>query len=104
MKAASAVLVQSQKQMTLLGLPPMLMVLAAGAAGTAAAVTIVVGATALFLPVAGLVFTGLWAAAFKLSRTNPFLDRDLFVAARFWASQRAVRRGRRHLIAGGNAA
>ena len=104
MKAASAVLVQSQKQMSLLGLPPMLTIIAAGIAVTAAAVAAVIGLTALFLPIAGVVFVGLWLTAFRLGRTNPFLDRDLFVATRFWASGRAVRRGRRHLVAGGTAA
>lgn len=99
MKAASAVLIQSQKQMTVFGLTLPLLVVIAGATAVSVAVTIVLGVIALLLPAACLTFAGLWVVCHRQMRANPFFDRDLFVAGRFWAGKGK----RRHLIAGGRA-
>lgn len=97
MKAASAVLVQSQRQPGVLGLALPLVVIAAGSAGVTAAITVVLDVIALTLPLAGAVFVGLWFLCLRATRANPFFDRDLLLATRFWAGKGEAR----VLIAGG---
>lgn len=97
MKAASAVLVQSQRQPRVLGIALPLVVIAAGSAAVAAAVTVVLDVIVLTLPLAGAVFVGLWFLCLRATRANPFFDRDLLLATRFWAAKGEGR----VLIAGG---
>lgn len=99
MKAASAVLVQSQRQMTVLGLTLPLMIVVSGGAAVSAAIMVVLDLIALLLPAACLSFAGLWLLFLRQMRANPFFDRDLFVGTRFWKGSRVSR----HLVAGGRA-
>ena len=96
MKAESAVLVQVQRPMTLLGLsmPLMAFVVATGVVLAVAAILAV--SFALMLPAAGAGFVGAWLFFFRRVRGNPHYDRDLTVGPRFWRGRRE-----RHLAAGG---
>lgn len=99
MKAASAVLIQSQKQMTLLGLTIPLLAVICGVTAAAVAMTVVLDVVALLIPTACMTSVSLWVLCHRQMQANPFFDRELFVAGRFWAGKGK----RRHLIAGGRA-
>lgn len=96
MRAASAVLVLTQRPMTFFGIAPTLLALV-GAAGTIGMmITILADVIALMLPVAGALVVGTWAWAWRNTRRDHHFDRGLMLAPRFW-------RGRRHdrvLLAG----
>jgi len=97
MKAASAVLIQVQRQMTLIGLPISLL-LVAGLAGVLGFVLpVVFDFPALVIPGGIVGFFGAWIYLVKHQRINPNYDRDLLVTPMFWGS----RKGERLLTTGG---
>lgn len=100
MKAASAVLVQVQRQMTIFGLPPRLLILAV-LAGTVCAVG-GIAADILVLFLIGFVggFAASWVWLVRRYRADLHFDRHLTVAPKFWIKGKG---GRRCLVAGGRA-
>lgn len=97
MKATSGILLQVQRQMTLLGLPPRLLMLAimAGTSGLIAGVALS-SPTILFIGfIIGFAIT--WAYLFFRTREDLHYDRQIMSAPRFW-----IGHGRsRSLVAGG---
>lgn len=95
MKADSAVLVQSQQQFTLLGLPPRLIAMAIGIGFLPGFIPYI---KILVIPTIIVVGVYFW----QQCRRDPHYDRVLLLAPRFWV--RGVRRPgptrTRHLIAG----
>lgn len=99
MKAASAVLVQSQRQFTLIGLPPRLIGLTIG-------IGFLPGFLGSVIPFAKLLviptIIGVGIFFWQQCRRDPHYDRVLLLAPRFW--RRGLRRPgptrTRHLIAG----
>lgn len=91
MKAASAVLIQAQRQMTLIGLPiPLLLV--AGLVGVLGFVLpVVFDFPALVIPGGIVGFVGAWFYLVKHQRIDPNYDRNLLVAPMFWRSRRQYR-------------
>lgn len=84
MRATSNVLVQLQRQHTVLALPPRLVV-ASLLCGVAVMMIGVATAHAVFV-LLGFVggFTGAWAFFFQRARRNPHYDREFILARRFW--------------------
>ncbi|MEQ8664834.1 MAG: hypothetical protein RIC16_03835 [Rhodospirillales bacterium] len=97
MKATSGVLVQVQRQMTFLGLPPRLLMLSvmAGTAGLIAGVAL--GSPAILL--IGFVggFAVAWIHLFRRAREDLHYDRRILSAPRFWIGHGQ----HRALVAGG---
>lgn len=98
MKAASAVLPHTQRPVTILGLPPLLFGVTAGASVTAAGVTIAAGLPPLALPIAVAVFGGGWMHFWRATRSDHHHDRVFFNARRWWGAK--LRHGR-SLVSGG---
>lgn len=96
MKASSAVMVQIQRQMTILGLPIPLLFIALGAGGFGAAACILLEWLPAVLPVAFGVFAACWYAFYRRSQANHHVDRDLLLTPRFWRASTE-----RHLVTGG---
>ena len=84
MKAASGILVQVQRQMTFLGLPPRLLVLAAMAGTTGLMTGVAFSSPAVLL----IGFTGgfgaAWVYLFRCVREDLHVERRLLTAPRFW--------------------
>lgn len=97
MKAASPVLPQIQRPITVLGLPPLLFGLTSAAAAVSAAFCVVLGLMPLSLPTAVVVFLVGWYRFWRASRADPHYDRVLITARRWWKAQ--LRTGRA-LVAG----
>ena len=86
-RAASAVMVQSQRQFRVLGLPPRLLPIVLGGAFLTGIVgNIVPGLKVLVFP----VLFGLWLYFWKKCRAEPHYDRLLLVAPKVW--RRGLRR------------
>ncbi|WP_413208362.1 hypothetical protein [Rhodospirillum sp. A1_3_36] len=97
MKAASPILPQIQRPVTLLGLPPVLFGLAATAGSVAAVSCLMMGIAPLTLPVAVTALGGLWAFFWQRARADHHYDRLLINARRIWKGKV---RTPRSLIAG----
>ncbi len=97
MKAASAVLIQVQRQMTLIGLPVSLLLIAGLAGVLGFVLPVVFDFPALVIPGGLLGFIVAWIYLVKHQRINPNHDRELLVAPMFWGS----RKGARLLTTGG---
>ena len=99
MKAASAVLVQSQRQMTIIGLAPSLLGVVCSGPVIGGVLLAIFGIIEFLVPVAVVSFAAVWLVLVRKMRANPFFDRELFLGTGFW-----VGKGRsRVLIAGGRA-
>lgn len=97
MKAASSVLLQIQRPITILGLPPMLFGLTSAGAAVSAAFCVVIGLMPLSLPVAIVVFLACWYRLWRATRADHHFDRAALTARRWWKGR--LRTGRA-LIAG----
>ncbi len=96
MKAASSLLVMSQRPLTIFGIPPTLLGLVGAAGALAAVPTILLDWIAAMLPVTVLSFGAMWLVFWRATRRDPHFDRLLFKPSVFWRG-----RERRSLLAGG---
>ncbi|GAA0570691.1 hypothetical protein [Caenispirillum bisanense] len=97
MKAASPVLPQIQRPITILGLPPALFGLTSAGAFVAIALCIWSGLMPLSLPAGVAVFLILWHRFWRATRADHHHDRVLLTARRWWKGR--LRSGRA-LVAG----
>ncbi|MBB4267633.1 hypothetical protein [Roseospira visakhapatnamensis] len=97
MKAASAVLIQTQRPMMVLGLPPMLFILAVGAGAVAVALCVLLDVLALSIPLGMTLILALWVLFWRRCRRDHHYDRALMFTPRFWrgADTRTLVSGRR---------
>lgn len=98
MKAASPILVQTQRPLTILGVAPVLFALSAGAGGAAMGLMVPLGLAAVSLPVGVGVTAVLMVRSWRRTRQDHHYDRQLLRAPRFWQGKRL-----RGLVAGGTA-
>lgn len=91
MKAASAVLVQAQRQMTLIGLPIPLLIVAGLVGVLCFVLPVACDFPALVIPGGIIGFVGAWAYLVKHQRIDPNHDRNLLVAPMFWGSHKGTR-------------
>jgi hypothetical protein len=95
MKAMSAVLLQIQRPMTIMGISPALAGLSVTAGSVGGALCVMLDLTFLFLPVFVVITAGLWTRFWRACRKDHHYDRLLLLAPRFWRGRPA-----RTLIAG----
>lgn len=97
MKAASAILMQTQRPMMVLGLPPMLFVLATSAGAVAVALCLILDVMALSIPAGMTVIVILWVTFWRRCRVDHHFDRALMFTPRVWrgAATRTLVSGRR---------
>ena len=88
MKGASVVQIHVQHQMTLGGLPMNLIAFAGMGALVALIIPLLAQTVVLLLPapLLGLIFT--WVYLMRRYRANPFFDKELIVAPKFWIKRR----------------
>ncbi|HAI31596.1 MULTISPECIES: hypothetical protein [Thalassospira] len=88
MKAASVVQVHVQHQMTLAGLPMNLIAFSAIGALVALIIPLALQTVVLLIPapLAGLIIT--WVFLMRRFRANPFFDKELILAPKFWFKRR----------------
>jgi hypothetical protein len=87
MKATSHVFTGIQKPMTLLGLPPKVLLLVAAATGCSFGVMVAVGFAPLAMPVAVVTLIGLWIWLWRKNSRDRHFGNYLFSVPRFWGSR-----------------
>ncbi|HCW68094.1 MAG TPA: hypothetical protein DHR80_13035 [Thalassospira lucentensis] len=88
MKAASIVQVHVQHQMTLAGLPMRLLVLALIGGAVMLVVPLLAKSIALAIPCGVIGIVGCWLTLLGKFRADPFYDKQLLLAPRYWGKRR----------------
>ncbi|MDP2699939.1 hypothetical protein [Thalassospira sp.] len=90
MKAASVVQVHIQHEMTLAGLPMRLIVLVVIGGALALLIPLLLRSLAIAIPSGVIGIAGSWFILLGRYRKNPFYDKELMLAPRFWTKRRGT--------------
>ena len=88
MKAASLVQTHIQHEMTIAGLPLRLLFVSATFGVSALVIPLIARSLALAIPCGAIGIVGSWLFLVRRYRNDPFFDKQLLLAPRFWVKRK----------------